>query len=641
MKRLEKIVLEQTRKSKPGWAGKKISTNAVKAKADQLNAISFLFYYVFGKKESPIDKRGVAGMLPKLTIYGNDSIYSQGEYFYVIGEDYKENEGTNKAVIYYPIYIIRQSESDIEILIKFRIGGTDKAPIIDINDFQTIQDAIKKKKADAEAAAIAAAEKNNPAIEKTIVAVQNVINGTATIDVNNLGKGTPDAKAFQELIYQVGMKLHPSNTYHKKFAEYRTKGPGNDWGGFIGNITLSALHQINGPDNKRLTVKWNAGDKVGVIEELRKTLATVNESTNYFKGTGINTKLKDLIKEHLINEQGTAAEEEVYVPTNSTTTVTTTPNTTNTTNTTSSTNFTQATFPANYTGKGKIIYNNGNTFTGEWQYGIKLGPGTFTFANGNTYTGDWVAGLPNGQGTFSGKDGMSYTGAWLNNKYHGQGTYTWPNGNTYTGNFQNNLRNGDGKFYNAETKTTTQQTWKDGEKLLGIDDLYTQSVTNMSAVLLQLVNYVNNHEQFAGYKSMDDDEAAALIDLVKPWVQSNIQPKVTAHYNKYIKPYMSQYNVSDAALTVEYDEEFVGTNDSVTNIQNDKFRKMIQNYLVLEANSSDTALDDPATSAAYYNYAGDKSSYTIPAMFYWNKERSVHYWSLIGGRALFNVDTDF
>jgi hypothetical protein len=82
------------------------------------------------------------------------SIYSQGEYFYVIGEDYKENEGTNKAVIYYPIYIIQQSESDIEILIKFRIGGTDKAPIIDINDFQTIQDAIKKKKADAEAAAI-------------------------------------------------------------------------------------------------------------------------------------------------------------------------------------------------------------------------------------------------------------------------------------------------------------------------------------------------------------------------------------------------------------------------------------------------------------------------------------------------------
>jgi hypothetical protein len=79
------------------------------------------------------------------------------------------------------------------------------------------------------------------------------------------------------------------------------------------------------------------------------------------------------------------------------------------------------------------------------------------------------------------------------------------------------------QIYNAETKTTTQQTWKDGEKLLGIDDLY-QSVTKCRCIIT-IVNYVNNHEQFAGYKSMDDDEAAALIDLVKPWVQSNINQK--------------------------------------------------------------------------------------------------------------------
>jgi hypothetical protein len=171
MTRLEKIILEQTRKSKPGTVGQTVSTNAVNQKAKQLKAISFLLYYVFGKKQSPIDKPQVASVLPKISIYGDNSIYSRGEYFYVIGEDYKENEGTNKAVIYYPIYIIRQSESDIEILNKFRIGGTDKAPIIDINDFQNIQDTIKKKKAEVEAAAVAAAEKKNPAIEKTIVAV--------------------------------------------------------------------------------------------------------------------------------------------------------------------------------------------------------------------------------------------------------------------------------------------------------------------------------------------------------------------------------------------------------------------------------------------------------------------------------------
>jgi hypothetical protein len=189
MKRFEKIVLEQARKSKPGTIGQTVSTDAVNQKAKQLKAISFLLYYVFGKKESPIDKQKVASVLPRISIYGDNSIYSRGEYFYVIGEDYKEKEGTNKAVMYFPIYIIRQTESDIEILNKFRIGGTDKAPIIDINDFQNIQDAVEKKKAeaDAEAKAKAAAEKKKPAIEKTKVVVQNVIKGTETINPNNLG----------------------------------------------------------------------------------------------------------------------------------------------------------------------------------------------------------------------------------------------------------------------------------------------------------------------------------------------------------------------------------------------------------------------------------------------------------------------
>jgi hypothetical protein len=81
---------------------------------------------------------------------------------------------------------------------------------------------------------------------------------------------------------------------------------------------------------------------------------------------------------------------------------------------------------------------------------------------------------------------------------------------------------------------------------------------------------------------------------------------------------MSQFDVSDAALIVEYDLKYVGTNNSVTNISNTKFRKIIQNYLVLKANSSNTALNHPTVSAAYYNYAGDKSSFTIPAMFYYN-----------------------
>jgi hypothetical protein len=571
----------------------------------------FIDRHGVGKKYPPLKADEVINLIPKNTGYKN---YSNGEYVFVIDD---QNPTSGKKETLWNVYIIDKKKTfpniSDQVFAENKSGQFNQSFIITFKQYDELlkkqaELVAAKEKADSEAAAIAAdAEKNKPAIEKTIVAVQNVINGTATIDVNNLGKGTPDAKAFQELLWQYGNKYptQKSNTIYINFAKYRTKGPDGGWDGDIGPLTKKYITFLYG------------GLKVNTYTELIKKInldlnQVQTESINYFKGTGINIKLKDLLQEQLLKEQDGF-------------------------------DFAAAEAAVNSSGSGGGGSSGAGTGTPVlWRVPANYtGKGTITYDNGNTYTGDWVAGKYNGQGTFSRKDGMSYTGAWLNNKYNGQGTYTWPNGNTYTGNFQNNLRNGDGKFYNAETKTTTQQTWKDGEKLLGIDDLYTQSVTNMSAVLLQLVNYVNNHEQFAGYKSMDDDEAAALIDLVKPWVQSNIQPKVTAHYNKYIKPYMSQYNVSDAALTVEYDEEFVGTNDSVTNIQNDKFRKMIQNYLVLEANSSDTALDDPATSAAYYNYAGDKSSYTIPAMFYWNKERSVHYWSLIGGRALFNVDTDF
>lgn len=616
MKRFEKIVLEQTRKSKPGTIGQTVSTDAVNQKAKQLKAISFLLYYVFGKKESPIDKQKVASVLPRISIYGDNSIYSRGEYFYVVGEDYKENEGTNKAVIYFPIYIIRQIESDIEILNKFRIGGTDKAPIIDINDFQNIQDVVEKKKADAEAIKTVASkelEKQKPTVKKPKIVVQNVVKGTETIDVNNLGKGTPDAKAFQELLYQVGLKYVDAGdrgptTVFGKFAKWRTKGSDGGWDGDIGPATLNMLDKLGLKD------KYKSGDKAGVIKDLRDGLKT-NESTNYFKGIGMNLKLKDLLREQI----KVKSDAEVFGGTRrrAKTTSATKKKAVTTKKKPSLTNFTPDTLPDNYTGKGKLTYGDGHTFTGSWENGKK-----------------------SGQGTIKSKGGTTYNGTFANGKMTGEFTTEYSNGNIRVGTYNSNGLNGTVTF-TPKGGEPVQETWKDGKKLLDIEDLYKKSVADTEDILLKLINYVNNHSQFDGYKAFDDDEAAALKDLVKPWVQSNIQPKVTNHYNKYIKPYMDMYNVPDNALNVEYDLEFVGTNNSVTNIPNDKFRKIIQNYLILKANSSNTALNHPTRYAAYYNYAGDQSSYTIPCMFYYNYERSVHYWNLAGGRAAFNVDTDF
>jgi len=137
----------------------------------------------------------------------------------------------------------------------------------------------------------------------------------ASVKATTYENGSQNAKDFQDILYQVGLKITPDNKYFKTFAKYRNKGLDGGWGGVIGNITLSALHQLKDSDGNRLTVKWNAGLKNEVVKELQKTLGLdvdpsnrINESINYFKGIGLDIKFRDLI-----NEQVTAAEEEVYV----------------------------------------------------------------------------------------------------------------------------------------------------------------------------------------------------------------------------------------------------------------------------------------------------------------------------------------
>jgi hypothetical protein len=286
MTRLEKIVAEQLKRGDIGTAianSTLISKLKTKFKYG-ITVYNFIDRHGVGKKYPPLKADEVINLIPKNKGYKN---YSNGEYVFVIDD---QNPTSGKKETLWNVYIIDKKKTfpniSDQVFAENKSGQFDQSFIITFKQYDELLNNKNKNTNLTPSITVGDLErelvKDNPAIEKTIVAVQNVINGTATIDVNNLGKGTPDAKAFQELIYQVGMKLHPSNTYHKKFAEYRTKGPGNDWGGFIGNITLSALHQINGPDNKRLTVKWNAGDKVGVIEELRKTLATVNRVYKLF-----------------------------------------------------------------------------------------------------------------------------------------------------------------------------------------------------------------------------------------------------------------------------------------------------------------------------------------------------------------------
>ena len=117
-------------------------------------------------------------------------------------------------------------------------------------------------------------------------------------------------------------------------------------------------------------------------------------------------------------------------------------------------------------GVGKMKYQSGAEYYGQWSYGKMKGRGTYTLSNGDTYDGYWNNNAINGYGTFTSADGVYigefrdgsiqgkgkkfyangdiYDGYWINNVKHGWGHYTWKKGKQYFGEFRNDQKDGKG-----------------------------------------------------------------------------------------------------------------------------------------------------------------------------------------------------
>jgi len=103
-------------------------------------------------------------------------------------------------------------------------------------------------------------------------------------------------------------------------------------------------------------------------------------------------------------------------------------------------------------GEGTFKYNNGDFYEGSWKAGVKSGYGTMTLANGDVYSGSWENDARNGYGTFIAKNGDKYEGDWSNNLRNGKGTKTYANGKVESGDFENDMY-----FKTYECPTTTLQ----------------------------------------------------------------------------------------------------------------------------------------------------------------------------------------
>lgn len=68
-------------------------------------------------------------------------------------------------------------------------------------------------------------------------------------------------------------------------------------------------------------------------------------------------------------------------------------------------------------GNGKMVWDNGNIYEGQWLNGIKQGTGKLIWANGDVYEGQWQNDIKHGKGKLTLKDGKVYEGDFANDKF--------------------------------------------------------------------------------------------------------------------------------------------------------------------------------------------------------------------------------
>ena len=77
-------------------------------------------------------------------------------------------------------------------------------------------------------------------------------------------------------------------------------------------------------------------------------------------------------------------------------------------------------------GKGKMTYENGDVYEGDFKRNISHGFGKFVSKIGNyEYMGEWTDGYFNGKGTYINNDGVIFNGHWIRGELCNTGTITY------------------------------------------------------------------------------------------------------------------------------------------------------------------------------------------------------------------------
>ena len=198
-------------------------------------------------------------------------------------------------------------------------------------------------------------------------------------------------------------------------------------------------------------------------------------------------------------------------------------------------------------GRGKMIFNDGRIYDGEWKNGLYHGKGIYTncidskiekydgdfkygkadgkgkfyCANGDKYEGDIVRWNREGKGIYYYNNGDKYEGDFKNNSINGYGKYLYKNGNLYEGHFENAKANGYGiSIYNCGPNKGNRyegnhKDWnKDGKGILYYNngDIYQGEFKNDKKDGKGILYYKNGDWEIGNY--IEDNKIGKHIKLL-------------------------------------------------------------------------------------------------------------------------------
>jgi hypothetical protein len=99
-----------------------------------------------------------------------------------------------------------------------------------------------------------------------------------------------------------------------------------------------------------------------------------------------------------------------------------------------------------YSGRGKVVWDNGDSFDGSLVKGQRQGEGQFVWASGQRYSGTWEQDQPRGQGQMQFTNGNRYQGRVEDGLPEGQGVMRYASGDEFTGQLKRGSPNGRGVY---------------------------------------------------------------------------------------------------------------------------------------------------------------------------------------------------